>query len=244
MDSIVLRPQTLIYGESMASETFCPAVGDALPSGRSAGVAIALASVLSVAFMAHHPTVHAHKPSEFVAEMTLQAAADRVVHGFLIALMGILLYGFTCLASRLGMNSFCVRAGLIAYVVGIIAVIPAALVDGFIIPDFASRYQSRPAEDLQTMQHILTLCGVAIRVCSRAWVVAVSTAVILWSTAFVHRSGLLRAVGIFGWIAGALPLIALFSGYLPMNVHGVLAFIFCQGTWNLAVARLLIRNRI
>jgi hypothetical protein len=228
----------------MASQTSCPPVDGALPSGRSAGVAIALASVLSVAFMAHHPTVHVGNPSEFVAQITRQAVADGVVHGFLIALMGVLLFGFTCLASRLGMNSFCVRAGLIAYVIGIIAVIPAALVDGFIIPDFASRYQSRPASDLETMQHILALCGVAIRVCSRAWVVASSTAVIFWSTAFVHRrSGLLRAVGMFGWIAGALPLGALFSGYLPMNVHGVLTFILCQGTWNLTVAALLIRNR-
>jgi hypothetical protein len=34
------------------------------------------------------------------------------------------------------------------------------------------------------------------------------------------------------------------AGRLPMNVHGVRAFVLAQAVWGLAVAVLLIRNRL
>src|SRR5947208_2877070 len=120
----------------MASETDSRADGDALPSGRAAGVAIALASLLSVAFMATHPTVHAREPADFVAAVGRQAVGYGVV------------------------------------------------------------------------------------------------------------SAAARAVGGLGCVAGGLPVVALLSGHLPMNVHGVLAFILAQTVWSLAVAAMLIANRI
>src|SRR5438105_7176724 len=118
----------------MASETDGRADGDPLPSGRAAGVAIALASLLSVAFMATHPTVHAREPADFVAAVGRRAVVNGVVHGSLIALVAVLVCGLSCLASRLGMNSVWVRAGLVAYGLGAIAEVAAALVNGFIVP--------------------------------------------------------------------------------------------------------------
>lgn len=215
-----------------------------LPSGRAAGAALAVASVLTVALMANHPHVHAHDPAEFIDATSRQAPANAFVHGSLIALMGVLVFGYSCLSSRLGMGSPCVRAGLIAYLLGVVAVIPAALTDGFLISEFVARFRDRPAQDLLVMKHVLTLCGLAIRVASRMWVVATSAAVLLWSAHLVGTTGSARAVGILGCVAGAAPVVALASGYLPMNVHGVGAFVLVQAVWGVAVGILLIRGRL
>src|SRR5262245_5625841 len=118
----------------MASEPTSRADAETVPSGRPAGVALAVASLLTVAFMAHHPTVHAHGPAGFVEEVTRGALVNGVVHGSLIALVGVFVYGFTGLASRLGMNSALARAGLVAYGMGAIALVAAALANGFILP--------------------------------------------------------------------------------------------------------------
>jgi hypothetical protein len=211
-----------------------------IPSARSAGVAIALASILSVAVMAHHPTTHARGPADIAADITRQALVDQVVHGSLIALMAVLLYGFSCWASLLGLHFFTVRAGLIIYSLGIIVAVLAALIDGFIIPDVARHYQNRSISDLEAMQHLLTLCAIAIRVCARLWVIATSIAFILWSVALFRAHGLSCLVGAIGFMAGGLPIVALLSGYLPMSVHGVLAFVLAQTVWSLAVAALLL----
>jgi hypothetical protein len=226
------------------SEPFRRAEGEAGDAGRTAGIALAVGSLLMVAFMMLHPRIEAHGTTEFIAEVERQAIANGIVHGSLIALLGLFVFGFTGLESRLGMSSAFGRAGLVAYVMGAIALAAAALINGFIVPEFVSRYQARPAEELLPMHDILALCRASNQVCSRMGVLAMSIAIVLWSIPLVGRRGLLRLTGVLGCIAGALPALALLSGHLPMNVHGVLAFVLAQAVWNLAIAFQLIRNRV
>jgi hypothetical protein len=229
----------------MSSESACLPSGETLPGGQwPAGLAIALGSLLSVVFMAYHPTIQAADPAEFVEAMAQEARLDGIVHAALIVLMGILLYGFSCLATRLGTSIFTVRAGLVAYAMGTGAMVAAALIDGFLIPDFVRRYQGRPADALEIMRHMLTLCSLAIGVCARMGVIATSLAVMLWSLSLIRRPGVLRVVGTLGCIVGALPVAALLLGYLPMNKHGVLAFVLGQTAWSLALGVQMIRGRV
>jgi hypothetical protein len=228
----------------MASEPTRETESAPLSSDRSAGVALALGSVLSVLMMAHHPTAHGHNPPEFVAEVTEHAAVNEFVHGALIALMGVLIYGFSGLALRLGMHTFWARGGLIAYLMGATAGIAAALFNGFTIPEYVARYQNRPAEELATMMQMLSLGGEASHVCARVWIVGLSIAVALWSVPLVHRPGLSCAAGVFGCVVGALPVLGLLTGHLRLHVHGALAFVLGQAVWTLIVAVQLIRNRL
>ena len=217
---------------------------ETLPSGRAAGLLIGLASVLSVAFMVFHPTVHAHDTAELIAGVARKAVVNRVVHGSLIALVGALVCGFTCLSSRLGANSISARGGLVAYVMGAGTLIVAALVDGFIFPEFIARYEGRPTEELETLRPALALVWTVNQVCARAGVLAMSVAMILWSANMARRPGGIRVVGALGAIVGTLLVGALMTGNLPMNIHGVLAFELAYTVWALAVATLLIRQRI
>jgi hypothetical protein len=76
------------------------------------------------------------------------------------------------------------------------------------------------------------------------WVVASAIALVFWSIALTQRMGVARTIGILGIVLGFAPLVALAIGYLPMDIHGVLAFIVTQTVWSIAVGVLLIRGRI
>lgn len=229
---------------------------------------IAAASVLSVGFMAYHPTIHSRDPLDFIEAVGRTALVNGIVHGSLIALLAILFCGFTCLASRLGLHSLTVRAGLIAYGIGLIAMVAAATLNGFILTEFVAQHRVRssteteapkqvspqahatphtPAsaeETLRTMRHILAYGHAANQVCSRIGVMGVSTAIVLWSLMLLRRTGHSRIIGILGGLAGTALIVALLCGFLPMNVHGMLAFVATQTVWSLVVAVAMIRNHL
>src|SRR2546426_12094729 len=68
----------------------------------TAGLSIGLGSVLSVALMAHHPSISAGETAEFIAKMTQLAALAGFVHGGLIVVMVFVLFGVLGFAGRLG----------------------------------------------------------------------------------------------------------------------------------------------
>jgi hypothetical protein len=204
---------------------------------------IALGSVLAPAFMMHHPSPRSHTMADFIEAVRQGALTNAVVHGALVTVIGLLVVGFSFLAERLGRDSFVARAGLVAYGVGAIALIAAALVSGFILPEFVSRYQGRPQEEVEVVRHVLGLCRAVNQVCSRVGVMGTAVAVLLWSMLLVRRTGLAFAVGVLGCVAGTGLAIGLLSGYLKMDVHGVLVFILAQSVWSMGVAVLLIRRR-
>jgi hypothetical protein len=70
----------------------------------------------------------------------------------------------------------------------------------------------------------------------------VSAATLLWSILLVHGSGGWRSAGIIGMACGSIPLIAIFAGHLPMDLHGFGLFILLQGTWGVAAGIQLLRG--
>ena len=213
------------------------------PSGRAAGVAIALASGLSVAFMAYHPRLHAKGMAEFVEKAAEVAVENAIVHGSLVAALGVLVAGFGCLTARLG-GSLASRAGLVAYSGGAIALATAALVSGFIVPELVSRYHGSPRDELETVRHVLGLCRAVNQVCSKAGVMGTAAAMLLWSVLLVRRSGFSFAVGVAGCVCGAALVAGLLSGHLKMDIHGMVAFAVAQAAWNAGVSTQLIRKRL
>lgn len=214
------------------------------PSGQFAGLIIVLASLLSVVALAHHPTAQARDPAAFVAAIARKAAMDRLVHGSMILFIGALVYGFSYLTVRLEGTTPWALAAFIAYAVGAIGMVGAASVDGFVVPDLVARYQDQPAEQLQTMRHLLGLCLVIIRAWARLGVITMSLAYVLWSVALLARPGGVRVVGAIGCIAGASLVIAALSGILPMTMHGMLVLGVAQTVWSVAIGILLMRGRI
>jgi len=209
---------------------------------RAAGITIIVAAILSIGFMLYHPRVHAHGMSDFAVAVRQELLVNGVVHGTLIALMGALAAGFSFVTTRL--DSVWARIALAAYALGVVSGMAAASINGLIVPDFILHYEGKSESVLEALRPVLSFCHSANQVCSRMWVVASAIALVFWSIALTQRKGVARTIRILGIVLGFAPLVALAIGYLPMDIHGVLAFIVTQTIWTVAVAVLLIRGQI
>jgi hypothetical protein len=204
-------------------------------NGRPAGIAIALAAIAMIIFMAHHPLPSAPDTEHFIGELVHEALASAIVHGVLIGMMGLLLLGFTGLS---------VRAGLVAYAAGCVAMTAAALTDGFILPSLAVHYADRLSGDLEIFRASSQLLYLALAAATRLGVFSLSLAVVLWSLELVWRAGARSAVGTLGLVVGVIPIVLLLMGRLPLNFHGMLAFVVSQAAWYLAIAMQMILKRV
>ena len=73
-------------------------------------------------------------PVQMFGDLAKSRMMDGLVHGAVIAF----LFGFAGFAARLGLNRAPALAALIAYGIGSLALIGAAIDDGFIVPGFSA----------------------------------------------------------------------------------------------------------
>ena len=206
----------------------------------ASGIVLLIASLLEVLGMLHHPSVQTSDISQAVEQIARFSRLSAVVHGVLIALMLLIAYGFVDFALRRGLTRPLIRAGGIAYGCGVIVMVGAALVSGFIITDVASLIPHTTAVDLQINLQILLLCRVLNQACANFSAVAMSAGIVCWSLDLCRNSGLLRAVGVFGCLVGLAPAIRLMFGAVHLDVHGMTAVVLAQAAWYVAVALLMI----
>lgn len=203
---------------------------------------IGAASLLAIAMMAHHPATTADTMEGIVAEITRKASTIKFVHGSLAALLGVLLFGFTEYSMRDGANRPLVRAALVAYVIGVIATIGAALAEGFVATDLAMRYSGAPHGDLEPLRHSLRLCWYANQASADLGEFARATAMVFWSTGLLRRRRS-RMLGACGGVIGCAIALAVATGALQLDVHGALLAVLVTLAWNLGLALQLWRGR-
>lgn len=199
------------------------------------------ASLLEVLGMLHHPTAHGANIAQAIELIAGLASLSAVVHGSLIALMLLTVFGFIEFVVRVGLERPLIRAGLIAYASGVLVMIGAALVSGFIAPDLAALLPHQTPVDLQINTQLLILCRVLNQSCANLAVVAMSAGIVAWSLELCRSRGGSRGVGIFGCVVGLVPALALLSGQLHLDVHGMTQVVAAQAAWNIAVAVLLLQ---
>jgi hypothetical protein len=214
-----------------------------VPNGRAAGIAIAVCATLTVIAISHHPVVTTHEPAEAIAQMVQMGTADRVVHGVVIALIAALLFGFSVFSLRRGLHRQLVVAALIAYAMGVGVMIGAALIDGFLIPAIATRYAGAQPDAIKFAAQFLALCAMTIQIFAKFGVIALSSAVVLWSADLARTPGVLRITGLIGFASGLVAVgVLVFAGRL--DPHNLGAIVLVQAVWYIAVATLLVRERV
>lgn len=199
-----------------------------------------IAALLEAIFMAMHPTAHAQSIPDLVVEIAQGATYNRAIHGTLMLLSLAIFLGLHGLTDILGPRNLLVRAGLIAYAAGFIALLGAAITNGFVLPGIipanaATLIAGDPAL-AERLRPLMALIRVANESLAQAGVIAISLAVILWSTHMLRAVPAFKLIGASGLIISLLITTALLAGYLPMNFHGFGAFILLQTLWNIAVA--------
>jgi hypothetical protein len=171
---------------------------------RIAGLVLTGAALLSVPVMAHHPT-----------NFTDDSGLIQLVHGGLIFTSLILQAGFVRVSVRLGLNNFWTLLALIAFSVGIITVIFAGTMNGFIAPALAA--------DGQFPEEIANLCWKFNQSLVYVSAYAVGLAFILWGTQLIRSNAQnAMALGCAALLAGGIPSILLATGVIDMHVTGAL----------------------
>src|SRR5579872_1048682 len=213
-------------------------------NGRTAGMVIAVCAVLIVAALALHPSVgSAPFSAALLAEIVRLAPLDRAVHGALMVMLYALVFAMVIFSLRAGLHHPPVLLGLIAYIASTLFFTGAAVVDGFIIPDIASRYVSAPPQLLSGSHHLLVLCALAIQALTKFGVVAASTAILSWSLQLVRAAGAFRLTAALGIVA-AVASLTLTAGVGQFTPHSIGATFLLQSVWLLAIAGLLISERL
>lgn len=207
-------------------------------SPRLLGTLILATTVLSLAVMAHHPVAHGADLAARLEAIGRIASVARGVHGALIALLALLLALLWEYARSHLDHGPLRRAGGLAWLLGTLLNVLAALVNGFAVPALAASGEAGPgtAEVLRLSWHL-----------NQAFASGGSAALLsgmaLWSAAMLANSGPSRWLGAYGVLAGIGTGLALLGGWLRLDVHGMLLVLMLLGVWQLAVAGLLIAGR-
>jgi hypothetical protein len=225
----------------MNQESTLTALGD---RSSSAGALLLAASVLEIFGMAHHPTVHTHDVAVAVQQIADLSSLSAWVHGVLLALMLIIVFGFSEFVLRRGITRPAIRAGIIAYGAGVLVMIGAAMTSGFIITGLMSLTPHVTAGDLQINAQLLMLCRVLNQSCANFGVVAMSAGIALWSIDLLREAGVRRALGILGLVISVLPASALILGLIHLDVPGMTHVLLLQAVWNCAIGVALLRKVI
>ena len=212
-------------------------------AARAAGALLIGGSILEIAGMAHHPSVQAHDLATVLVQLRALSTVSAWVHGVLIALMLIVFFALTEFAWQRGITRPAIRAGLIAYAAGVVAMMGAALVDGFVTPRVAGLGAGLHAADLSITAQLLNLCMLFNQALARLGAIAMSAAIIAWSLDLLLRAGLERALGVAGTAIGLGCVAALIGGVLQLDVHGMMLVLVLQAAWTIGLGVLLLRNR-
>ena len=133
-----------------------------VPQGAPAGIAIIVASLVTLISIAHHPTIgHRLAPSEAIPALIASSGSDRIVHAVVIATMLATIFGFAVYSLRRGLHRSAVIGAFIAFAFGVATTLGAALIDGFLIPEIASQFAGASVEIIEQVvdsAHDLRAC--------------------------------------------------------------------------------------
>jgi hypothetical protein len=211
-------------------------------TARNAGILLVAVTVLAVAAMTRHPSVTSSDITQVIEQIARMSGLSAWVHGVMIGVLLVLLYVFTEFAWRRGITLPLVRTGLIAYFVGVLAMMSAAMVSGFVITQTASLTSHANDADLRILGQLLILCGVLNQTFASLGVLLMSAGIVFWSLDLWRGPRLARLLGMFGLLVGLLPPAALAFGALHLNVPGMTQVVLLQLVWNIGIGVLLIRG--
>jgi len=208
---------------------------------RAAGLLMLVATAASIAFVALDPVVSADSSRAILQAIVANGPVHRVVHAAELACVLCLAFGFASLAARIGPRRPAVLGACVAYVAGCLAMVGAAITDGFVTGDVA-RYYLQAGHSADTGREMIHLCYVVVQDLAAASWFFQSAGVLAMALALLRGRGLQRAVGVLGLGTGALPPLAIVLAWPTMDTAVVVGVLCAQAAWNAAAATLLLRR--
>jgi len=186
---------------------------------RRAAIALLIGVIAPLLIMGMHPTG---------ADITIGGARlvliNHMVHGVSLAAQPVVFLGLLGLWRRL--RSDVATAALVFYAFGIVAILSAAVLSGFVAPEVVAE---RP---------LLFYTGQLNQGFAKVSVAAIGASLILWGVA-LRFARLPAAAGV---IIGAVLVLGVLTGWLHLSASGIVIVTLLQGIWLILVAALLLRG--
>jgi len=194
-----------------------------MPQERRAAVALLIGVVAPLLIMGMHPTG---------ADITTGGARlvmiNHLVHGVSLAAQPVVFLGLLGLWRSL--RSDAATAALVFYAFGIVAILSAAVLSGFVAPEVVA---DRP---------LLYYTGQLNQGFAKVSVAATGASLILWGAALWRIGGFARLPAAAGVIVGAVLALGIVTGWLRLTVVGIVVVTLLQGIWIILVAAHLLRE--
>jgi hypothetical protein len=199
---------------------------------RKAGIALIAGSLGGMLTMHLHPSgaVSITTP----AQLARLAAASAAVHSLALISVLVLFLGACGLARRLGAPDRISFAAIVTYGFACVAVMTAAAVSGFVVPQIVKHMLQDAPANAHEWQVVTTGIFQINQAMAQIFSVGASIAIILWSISVLRNGGLSRWVAIYGCVVALLIAVAISSGHLTLDVRGMAAVMLGQAIWFIA----------
>ena len=203
-----------------------------MTDNRKSGIAFIAGSIGGIVTMAIHPTgSHVLTPAQFEHLAVVSALA----HSLAMVSSLIVVLGAFGLTRRLAAPDRLAFSGFVVFVFAAIAVLIATAVSGFIVPNIMRHMVKDVASNAPQWHIVIDAIFQINQAFSRIYSVAASLSIALWSISALRNGGLSRAIAIYGCVLAPLIVIAISSGRLVLNVHGMAIVVFAQAIWFIGV---------
>lgn len=212
---------------------------------RSAGVAIATATIVSTIFVALDRSGGGSNPLQILQGIAGLTLLKEAVHGVAIASVCAYGFGYVSLSRRLGLTRPLVLAGLVAYLIGCVAMVAATLLDGFVTPHIAGdAIRAMDPARVQFAYDLVHYIGVVLNDAAKLGWILQAVGAAAWSVVLFGERGAARVVGVLGVLSSALVCVLVAVAAVNMSMTSLLGVLLAQLVWNLASAVFLFRRSI
>jgi hypothetical protein len=210
----------------------------------TAGLILIVSAFGSVIAAIHHPVIKTREVNELFTRIGESAFADRLVHGALILFVTSQLFAFCRFAERQGIRRTPVLFGLIFYFLGSVAMIGAALIDGFLVPQIGASYLDASQAASEAGVPFLRFRSIAIQLFTKSGVIAISAAILLWSASLIRTGGVPILAAVIGIATVLSEVYALLYGGAVITAHTIVPIVVAMAVWYFVIGLLLIAGRV
>jgi hypothetical protein len=185
---------------------------------------------MGIVTMALHPTGH-----DIARDPHGQGLLNVLVHAIAIASVPVVFYGGLALTRLLGQEGVLAEMALIVFGISGVATLMAATASGFLAPGLIGAASSMEGDGKLIAQALLHYNYSVNHAFAKVLVAASSAAMGLWSVEILRTRLLRQGPGVLGCAVAGLALVALASGHLRLDIHGMGAVVLAQAVWFVTV---------
>ena len=198
---------------------------------RIAGATLVSASALAVLAMSHHPSAHGGTGAEWMSEMARVGGLSRAVHAAMIATVVAIWLALDAWSDARGGRG-AVRVAARFYGLGALAMIGAALINGFAVDSLAARALAGGLEAVDDASRLIPLTWALNQTLAGFGVFAMCAGIAAWSLDLWRVPGTLaRLAAGYGVLMALVTCGAFALGLFHLNVMGMGAVVVAHCVW-------------